>query len=66
MPKEAAKAFKHQIDPEDGTPYKKQYDPRKWLRACELGLIERLDEAFVDLKSAGKSLAQDTAKSEAA
>ncbi len=53
-----AKAFKHQIDPDEGTPYKKQYDPRKWLREGELGIIERLDEAFVDLKSAGKSLAQ--------
>ncbi len=55
---ENSKAFKHQIDPEDGTPYKKQYDPRAWLRQGELGIIERLDEAFIDLKSAGKSLAQ--------
>lgn len=52
------KAFKYQIDPEDGTPYKKLYDPRKWLREGEKGIIKRLDEAFVDLKSAGKSLAQ--------
>ncbi len=51
------KAFKYQIDPEDGTPYKKLYDPRKWLREGEKGIIKRLDEAFVDLKSAGKSLA---------
>ena len=29
---ENVKAFKYQIDPEDGTPYKKQYDPRKFLR----------------------------------
>lgn len=52
-----AKAFKHQIDPVDGTPYKKLYDPRKWLREAELSMIARLDEAFADLKSAGKSLA---------
>ena len=56
--KENAKAFKYQIDPEDGTPYKKLYDPRKFLRAGEEGMIERLDEAFTDLGSVGKSLAQ--------
>jgi fructose-bisphosphate aldolase class II len=53
-----SKAFKYQIDPDDGTPYKKQYDPRKWLRAAEEGMIARLDEAFADLRSAGRSLAQ--------
>ena len=52
-----AKAFKYQIDPDDGTPYKKQYDPRKLLRAGEQGFIARLDEAFADLGSVGKSLA---------
>ncbi|PJB73251.1 MAG: class II fructose-bisphosphate aldolase [Alphaproteobacteria bacterium CG_4_9_14_3_um_filter_47_13] len=51
------KAFKYQIDPENGTPYKKFYDPRKWLREGETAMIARLDEAFADLKSAGKSLA---------
>jgi fructose-bisphosphate aldolase class II len=55
---ENPKAFLHQIDPETGTPYKKLYDPRKWLRIGEEGLIARLGEAFADLKSAGKSLAQ--------
>ena len=55
---ENAKAFKYQIDPEDGTPYKKLYDPRKFLRAGEEGMIKRLDEAFTDLGSVGKSLAQ--------
>jgi fructose-bisphosphate aldolase, class II len=55
---ENAKAFKYQIDPEDGTPYKKLYDPRKFLRAGEEGMIERMDEAFTDLGSVGKSLAQ--------
>ena len=50
-------AFAHQIDPDDGTPYKKVYDPRKWLRVGELGIVERLQEAFVDLGSQGKSIA---------
>ena len=53
-----AKAFLHQIDPDDGTPYKKQYDPRKVLRSAEINMIERLDEAFADLGSTGKSLAK--------
>ena len=53
-----ARAFKYQIDPDDGTPYKKQYDPRKLLRAGEQGFIARLDEAFADLGSAGKTLAR--------
>jgi fructose-bisphosphate aldolase class II len=51
------KAFQHQIDPDDGTPYKKQYDPRVWLRRGEEAMIARLDEAFADLKSTGKTLA---------
>jgi fructose-bisphosphate aldolase class II len=51
------KSFKYQIDPDDGTPYKKLYDPRKWLRVGEEGVVTRLNEAFADLKSAGKSLA---------
>jgi fructose-bisphosphate aldolase class II len=54
---ENEKAFKHQIDPDDGTPYKKQYDPRAWLRKGEEAMIARLDEAFKDLKSVGKTLA---------
>nr|CRH06402.1 Fructose-bisphosphate aldolase, class II [Candidatus Magnetococcus massalia] len=52
-----AKAFMHQIDPDDGTPYKKFYDPRKWLREAEVGMAERLNEAFVDLGSKDKSIA---------
>ncbi len=52
------KAFKYQIDPEDGTPYKKFYDPRKWLRAAEVSMVERLSEACTDLGSTGRSLAQ--------
>lgn len=55
---ENPRAFQYQIDPEDGTPYKKQYDPRKYLRLAELSTIERLQEAFADLGSMGKSLAQ--------
>jgi fructose-bisphosphate aldolase, class II len=52
------RAFQHQIDPESGKPYKKEYDPRVWLRAGEEGVIARLTEAFTDLGSVGKSLAQ--------
>jgi fructose-bisphosphate aldolase class II len=33
----------------DESPNKKYYDPRKWLREGELGLIERLKIAFSDL-----------------
>ncbi|MFM2071881.1 MAG: class fructose-bisphosphate aldolase [Actinomycetota bacterium] len=51
------KAFKYQIDPVDGTPFKSFYDPRKWLRVAELGMVERLGEAFADLGSTGRSLA---------
>lgn len=51
------KAFAFQIDPDDGTPYKKLYDPRKWLRCGEQGVVTRLDEAFADLRATGKSLA---------
>ena len=54
---ENERAFKYQIDPDTGTPYKKQYDPRQWLREGEKSMIARLDEAFADLRSAGKSLA---------
>jgi len=50
------KAFLHQIDPESAAPYKKIYDPRKWLRAGEEGVIARLSEAYADLKSAGRSI----------
>lgn len=53
----APRAFKYQIDPEDDTPYKKIYDPRKYLRTGEQGIVDRLQEAFVDLQSTGKSLA---------
>lgn len=52
-----ARAFKYQIDPDDGTPYKKKYDPRTWLREAEVSMVKRLDEAFADLQSTGKSIA---------
>lgn len=51
------KAFRYQIDPETGKPYKKLYDPRVWLREGEKGIADRLDEAFADLGATGKSLA---------
>jgi fructose-bisphosphate aldolase class II len=50
-------AFKNQIDPQTGKPYKKEYDPRTWLRLGEQGVIARLTQAFTDLRSAGKTLA---------
>ena len=51
------KAFKYQIDPDDGTPFKKFYDPRKYLRKAEQSMVERLNEAFLDLGSQGRSVA---------
>ena len=51
-------AFKHQIDPDSGKPYKKIYDPRQWLRDAEVSMKKRLFEAFDDLDCKGKSLAQ--------
>ncbi len=50
------RAFEVQVE-DDGTPYKKYYDPRKWVRLAEEGLITRLGEAFADLGATGKSLA---------
>jgi fructose-bisphosphate aldolase class II len=55
---ENVKAFQYQIDPDDGTPYKKFYDPRKWTRVCEQNMVQRLTEAFDDLGSLGKSIAR--------
>ena len=52
------KAFLYQIDPENDTPYKKYYDPRKFLRSAELSMVQRLDEAFSDLGSSGKTIAR--------
>lgn len=50
------RAFLHQIDPDNGTPYKKQYDPRKWLRVGQQGMVERLQRAFAELGSTGRSV----------
>ena len=63
---ENANAFKYQIDPESGEPTKKKYDPRVWLRKGEDAIMERLDEAFTDLRSKGKSLALDETERAAA
>ncbi len=57
--KENERAFLYQIDPETDTPYKKQYDPRKWMREGEKGMIARITEAYQDLHSAGKSLSTE-------
>jgi len=51
------RAFRHQLDPVDGTPYKKKYDPRKWLRKGEQGMVARLQRAFEDLGSTGRTAA---------
>jgi fructose-bisphosphate aldolase, class II len=53
------RAFQNQIDPETGKPYKKEYDPRAWLRKGEEGVVARLTEACTDLGSTGKSLAHN-------
>lgn len=52
------RAFKYQLDPDNGKPYKSVYDPRKYLRQAELSMVERLGEAFADLGSKGKSVAR--------
>ena len=56
--KEHPRAFEFQIDPDDGTPYKKLYDPRSYLRLGEEGIVARLQEACEDLGSMGKSIAE--------
>jgi len=45
-----------QIGNPDGAdkPNKKKYDPRAWIRACEVSQVTRLQEAYTDLKSLGK------------
>ena len=49
-------AFKHQISPETGAPQKKFYDPRKWNRDVQKSMVARLEEAFHDLQSHGRSV----------
>ena len=55
---EHPRAFKYQVDPDTDQPYKSQYDPRKWLREGELGVVQRLQESFDVLGSRGKSLSR--------
>jgi fructose-bisphosphate aldolase class II len=50
------RAFEVQIE-DDGTPYKKMYDPRKYVRMAEEGMVARLEQAFSDLGATGKSIA---------
>ncbi len=46
------------LKPDDGTPYKKKYDPRSYLRLGEEGIVDRLLEACEDLGSQGNSIAR--------
>jgi len=39
----------------DDKPNKKYYDPRKWLRAGQLSLVERVKEAFKDLNALNRN-----------
>ncbi|MCB9679223.1 MAG: class II fructose-bisphosphate aldolase [Alphaproteobacteria bacterium] len=50
------RAFQYQLDPDTGKPYKKDYDPRKWLRLGEDGMVARLQQAFADLGATGRSV----------
>ncbi len=50
-------AFQAQISPTTHKPLKSLYDPRKWLRVGEKSMGARMDEAFKDLGSTGRSLA---------
>ncbi len=54
--REHDRAFRYQLDPETGKPYKKLYDPRKWLVKGEKGMVTRLQQAFDDLGSTGRSV----------
>ena len=36
-------------------PNKSYYDPRKWIRAAELSMVERLERAFDDLNCVGRN-----------
>lgn len=51
-------AFQHQIDPDTGAPQKKFYDPRKFLRAGEKGMVARITQALTDLGAKGKTVAR--------
>ena len=36
-------------------PNKSHYDPRKWIRAAEISMVERLEKAFEDLNCVGRN-----------
>ncbi|QHI94983.1 class II fructose-bisphosphate aldolase [Aristophania vespae] len=55
--KDNQEAFEYQVSPVTGQPLKKLYDPRRWVRAGELSLIERLHQSFITLGSRGKTIA---------
>ncbi len=46
-----------QIGNPDGEdkPNKSYYDPRKWMRAAEISMVERLEKAFDDLNCVGRN-----------
>ncbi|MEA1879067.1 MAG: class II fructose-bisphosphate aldolase [Campylobacterota bacterium] len=46
-----------QIGNPDGEdkPNKSHYDPRKWIRAAEVSMVERLEQAFSDLNCIGRN-----------
>lgn len=39
----------------DDKPNKSHYDPRKWVRAAEVSMVERLERAFNDLNCVGRN-----------
>ena len=39
----------------DDKPNKKNYDPRKWLRAGETSMLDRLKIAFADLNAINRN-----------
>ncbi|GBQ52101.1 class II fructose-bisphosphate aldolase [Komagataeibacter europaeus] len=55
---EHAEAFSHQIAPGTGKLTKKLYDPRKWLRVGEQGIVARLEQSFADLGATGRTVAR--------
>jgi len=50
------RAFRFQLDPDTGKPYKKIYDPRKWLVEGEKSMVVRLQRAFDELGATGRSV----------
>lgn len=52
------KAFEFSIDPDTQKPYKSIYDPRKYIREGEKGMVEYLKQAYSNLNGVGKSVAK--------